>query len=222
MYNPEAQVTDLLTQQTTIADKLTRCRAVIKDLLASRQMNVSELARRIHLPQPTIHRLLTGKTEDPKLSTLTFIADYFSITLDQLLGCDTSVSNAAEKKPSLIPVIAWHDAIDSENTLENGTPETWIPTESHSTSSFALISKKSMEPIFHAGSMLLIDTKTTPCDGDIVIVHYSNTNEATVRKLVSDGPTQELCSLFDHTVRDKLTKTISVIGVVMEARCLYK
>ena len=38
----------------------------------------AQLARATEIPQPTIHKILSGKTTDPRISTLQSIANYFS------------------------------------------------------------------------------------------------------------------------------------------------
>lgn len=45
----------------------------------------SELARALKLPYNTIHRLVSGQTTDPRISTLKSIATYFNVSLDSLL-----------------------------------------------------------------------------------------------------------------------------------------
>src|SRR3990167_3591878 len=59
---------------------------VLKRLLFERDMKPTDLARTLHIPQPTIHRLVVGKSKRPYKSSLLPIADYFSITVEQLLG----------------------------------------------------------------------------------------------------------------------------------------
>lgn len=46
----------------------------------------AELARRTGIGQPVIHRLMTGVTENPQILTLKPIADYFEVSIEQLLG----------------------------------------------------------------------------------------------------------------------------------------
>lgn len=63
----------------------------------------AELARKTGIGQPVIHRLMTGVTENPQVLTIKPIADYFSVTLDQLLGyCPLSQSQGLNK-------VATHD-----------------------------------------------------------------------------------------------------------------
>lgn len=60
--------------------------SVLKRLLAKHGITANGLATKLDLPTPTIHRLMTGEVQDPRLSTLIFIADYFDITIEQLTG----------------------------------------------------------------------------------------------------------------------------------------
>lgn len=38
------------------------------------------------MPQPTIHRILTGESTEPRLSTLKPLADYFGVSVSELRG----------------------------------------------------------------------------------------------------------------------------------------
>ena len=46
----------------------------------------AELARRTHIPQPTLHKILAGKTEDPRFSTMQQLAAFFDLTVDELVS----------------------------------------------------------------------------------------------------------------------------------------
>jgi transcriptional regulator with XRE-family HTH domain len=52
------------------------------------QQDVSEyaLARVTGVPQPTIHRILTGESSDPRTGSLRPIATYFGVSVAQLRG----------------------------------------------------------------------------------------------------------------------------------------
>lgn len=208
----------------------TLCRAILKELMATHRINATELARRINLPQPTIHRLLRGKTDDPKLSTLKLIANYFSITLDQLLGNTILEIGNSPKNPlhrSLaIPIISWTDAINAESFIANLAVTNWeewlLVDVKASRSSFGLKSKRSMEPCFPTGSSLIIDPKDTPQDGDLVIVSYKGITEATIREIVLDGPKQQLHSINNGSIVDDLTSDFNILGVVIQTRFSYK
>ena len=53
-------------------------------LMASRGLNPTSLAKETGLNQPTLHRILTGESKSPRLSTLTLLAEYFGVTLIEL------------------------------------------------------------------------------------------------------------------------------------------
>ncbi len=223
--NKLAQTEEVIEKNLSFLD----CGITLRKLMSREQINATELARRIDLPQPTIHRLLAGKTDDPKISTLHVIAQYFRITIDQLLG-NTPLEGINNFKKSLhsfaIPVISWSDAINSEKFIGNLTEDSWqdwfvIDLEA-STLTFGLRSKRSMEPRFPTGSFLAVDPHAKLQDGDLVIVYYENTDEATIREVLLDGPKQQLLSIQDSSISDELTTNIKVLGVVIQTKFSYK
>lgn len=68
--------------------KNTRIGKILNRLLEDKKVRVAELARRINLPQPTVHRIATGACEHPHLSSLEPIANFFAVTVDQLKGLE--------------------------------------------------------------------------------------------------------------------------------------
>jgi len=55
-------------------------------LMQKQNLSSSELARLTGITQPVIYRLMTGQTENPQIFTIKPIADYFGISIDQLMG----------------------------------------------------------------------------------------------------------------------------------------
>lgn len=60
--------------------------STLKQLMAEKGIKSAELARKIGIGQPVIHRLMSGVTDNPQVHTLQPIAQYFGVTIDQLLG----------------------------------------------------------------------------------------------------------------------------------------
>lgn len=58
----------------------------LQRLIQEAGLNQAELARRTGVAQPVVHRLCTGETVDPKLSTLRRLSRYFGVTIDALIG----------------------------------------------------------------------------------------------------------------------------------------
>jgi transcriptional regulator with XRE-family HTH domain len=47
--------------------------------------NLNSLARRTGLTQPTLHRIMSEKTEDPRLSTMLVLAKFFDVPIEELV-----------------------------------------------------------------------------------------------------------------------------------------
>lgn len=62
-------------------------------LLEIHALNPTELAERTKVPQPTIHRILAGESEDPRTNTLRPIAAYFGIPVNALREGDVTVES---------------------------------------------------------------------------------------------------------------------------------
>ena len=199
-----------------------RLSATILSLMKGLNLNESQLARESKLPQPTIHRLLSGQTADPRLFTLLQLADYFQISLDQLMG-EKSYSNQDISIRS-IPILSWQDAIGGAAFACQLRPDNWqhwIATEMLLTKgAYALLSKNSMEPRFPRQSLLLIDPLLIPQDGDLVILRLDDAEEASVREWISDGPKKELKPLLSNHTQPLTYDPLlhQLLGVIAQVR----
>ena len=75
-----------------------------------------------------------------------------------------------------------------------------------------------MESQFPSGTVFVVDTKCYPRDGDLVIVKYPDTEEATLRELTIDGPIKLLLPISDYADKEKLKSDIQIIGVIIHSR----
>ncbi|MDE6058607.1 MAG: helix-turn-helix domain-containing protein [Clostridia bacterium] len=55
------------------------------DLLHEKEICQTQLAREVHISQSAISNWLSGKKE-PSIESLWILADYFNVTIDQLVG----------------------------------------------------------------------------------------------------------------------------------------
>ncbi len=191
----------------------------IRDLMQLRGIKEAELSRKTQIPPATLHKILSGKTSDPRISTLQTLANYFNVTVDELF---TGIKEKTQQaKIQSIPIISWKDCIKGVELLKKLSPsnwENWLTTEYISTHAYGLISKPSMEPRLPKGTTLIIDSKLEAEDGDLIIVVYPDTQEATIRELSSDGPNKFLLPIGPNTTPERLTKNIRIIGVVTESK----
>ncbi len=159
----------------------------LKNLLHNEMISENELARRTGVSQQIINRILSGENTNPKIATLSPLANYFMITISQLIGEEPSSS---EKKAHTnqsdlqkIPLIEWNnlETLTTSNsvliTASNRLLIDLQPTESM----FAVkMQGNSMEPKFSNDTLLIFDLNKTPVNGDFVLL--SSSGEVTLRQ----------------------------------------
>ncbi len=194
----------------------------LRRLMNLNKVTEAEISRQTLIPQPTIHKILSGKTADPRASTLKALADFFKISIDELV---TGIEiKRQDSRTQSIPIISWSQCINAQKTIENLNPSNWnkwIVSEPLPSSCFALMSKPSMEPRFPIGTALLIDPTLKPEDGDIILVHYPNTSEATLRELSIDGPSILLSNLYGDSSPMPMRPEISTKGILVRSIFSY-
>jgi transcriptional regulator with XRE-family HTH domain len=135
--------------------------ATVKRLQFEAGVNDAELSRAINLDQGTLSRILTGKTTDPRLSTITAIAKFFSVPLSTLL---------AEPTDRFIPLLTQSElGIDIDDFFSKNNHRFWIKTENTS-SQFAVVldAKPRSEPL-PGGTIIVIGAYATLTLGDLIL-----------------------------------------------------
>lgn len=177
-----------------MAKKYPKLSKILKKLLFDKDMKVIDLARQVKLPQPTIHRLVTGKSTRPYKTSLEPIADYFSLSVDQLLGveeinADKKISESkklSKVKTKYIPIISW-DLLNNLEEAKRQASKQIVVTKNLSSDAFALtMTDYSMEPLFPKDSILIFDPDARPTDRSFVLAHLPETNCHTFRQLLID------------------------------------
>lgn len=193
----------------------------VRELLKIHKMNEAELARQANVPKPTLHKILAGSTEDPRISTLQAIASVFKVTVDELYQPNIAKANQPKIEVQAVPVISWIDCVKGENFLKNLTAanwKKWLVIENVKEGLYGLASKASMESQFPSGSVFIIDSKSIPRDGDLVVVKYPGAEEATLREIAIDGPIKLLLPISNYAERERLTDEIELLGTVVQSR----
>lgn len=191
----------------------------IKQLMQNLGIREAELSRLTSIPLTTLHKILSGKTIDPRVSTLQALADYFDTTIDELYS--GVLENKTQPKLHSIPILNWEDCFQSKHCIKNLTPSnwnSWLTTEYLAPNAYGLTSKLSMEPRFPRGTTLIIDPELQAEDGDLVVVIYPSTEDATLRQLLKDGPNQSLLSIDGDPIKENLSEDIQIVGVVIESK----
>ena len=164
------------------------------------QISQSKLAQKSGLNQPTIHRILSGKLKLPRQDTLQSLAQFFSVTTDDLRFRDLS-------DQSLLPVNLRGIRIPLMNARQVGLP---IPSKKppstvdmldnsivvyHNVSEASIafrVSDRAMEPRFNLGDIIVFDPQRNPGPGHFVAARVQGLEEAIVRQLVDGNEGQKL------------------------------
>ena len=154
----------------------------IKELRNEQNIKQAELASVVKVSQAALSGYETGKYE-ADIETYKRIADYFSVSLDYLLGKETLPANAIKipvlgSVPAGIPLEAIEDIIDWEEipkSLASGGKEY-----------FALqVEGDSMYPDYLPGDIVIVQ-KTPVCSSGDDCVVYVNGYDATLKQVKLD------------------------------------
>jgi SOS-response transcriptional repressor LexA len=217
-----------------MAKKYTQLSNILKRLLFKKDMKPVDLARELNIPQPTIHRLVTGKSTRPYKSSLEPIAKYFDVTVDQLIGEDPMLidwQTPEENKNTVqnvviktVPVIHWHGFSDLNAARKNAKKFVAI-TGNISDDCFAvLMYDHSMEPAFPKGTILIFDPQKKSSDRSYVLVKLDNKETPIFRQLLVDIDHQYLKPLNPDLNAYKmrlLNENDKIIASLFEARNNY-
>lgn len=217
-----------------MAKKYPKMAQVLKKLLFEKDMKSIDLAREVDLPAPTVHRLVTGKSTRPYKSSIEPIADFFSISTDQLLGeqplpgeevvIETEHNELSSDYISRVPLIPWNK-INERNTLDFTEYKTVPYIGSISEAGFATIMPdSSMEPIFSRNSILIFDPNKTASDRSYILVKLTEAQQPVFRQLLIDLEHQYLKPLNPDLTAFQmrlLKDEDEILGILIEARQVY-
>lgn len=198
----------------------TRISQILNRLLAEKKIRVAELARRIKLPQPTIHRIATGACEHPHLSSLKPIADFFSISVEQLKGHEPiSWIDKALK----VPLLSWENLIDwpaNKDKIQNS--ELILTDANAGLNSYAVnVTDASMDPVFPKNTLLIADPDKQYKDRSYVIVKLANLSRPIFRQLLINAEDSYLKPLSPDLDQYKMTilkENDKILSVVVQAK----
>jgi len=177
--------------------------------------NPHELQRATGVPQPTIHRILTGESRDPRYQTLEPLATFFRVTPAALRDSYFSVDEIEEEyernsalrrslggehsDPSLmhLPIVrlrlsagARDFEVEPDNEDGNTTtvPMSWIKQNGLNADKLMAmrVVGESMAPTLFPGDVVVVNTANTELeDGSVYLVNYEG--ESVLRRMERDA-----------------------------------
>jgi transcriptional regulator with XRE-family HTH domain len=78
----------------------------LEDLMKANDVSELEIAKRSGLNQPTVHRILSGESKNPRLDNLAKIAKVFNVSVAYLTNEETNTGNLSSPIEELSPAAA--------------------------------------------------------------------------------------------------------------------
>jgi SOS-response transcriptional repressor LexA len=203
---------------------------ILTYLLKQAKISEAELSRKINLPRATINRLVSGKTPDPRASTLNAISQYFNVSVDQLLGIQPLIlnedSSILSNVQSCIPILEWNETSTWEETVNNIKPDghyDWVMVDpSIDEGKFALrVKGEAMWPQFQENTILIINTIKEAKNRDFVIAYLKQSDEIIFRQLLIENKYKFLKAINNIFPSIKLEENDKIIGIVIQVRKNY-
>ncbi|KIU47515.1 peptidase S24 [Pseudomonas putida] len=178
------------------------------------ELTEAEVSRRTGVPQPTVHRILTGVSASPRQANVEKIAKALGVTSNWLWhGTNTPpeitvIPNAGsnvEPGPrirGLVPLISWVQAgawCEIQDVKDLQDAEVWLPcavSHSHATYALRVRGLSMFNPherrSFREGDIIFVDPAKECENGSLIIAKLADSQEATFKQLVIEGSRQFL------------------------------
>jgi SOS-response transcriptional repressor LexA len=190
--------------------------------MAEVHISADELGRRTGIPASTIKKIRNRYNPNPTLTTLLPLAQFFSITLGQLVGDEdlpvTRIKGLYQpsiNKATHLPIISWQESICWPDTkLVNHTT---VSTEYvYDKNAFALLVEEANWENFAQGTALLIDPTLSPEHRDFVITHKAGQSNPTLKQILYDEGEMYLKPVILGYNIAQFSPDHRIIGIVVE------
>lgn len=162
---------------------MSKLRRNLQYLIDKHDTNPTALAAATGVPQPTIHRILSGESKDPRSANVQRLADYFNVTADFLRTADAEgVDAPTQDGEGLLeaPPLRSFKNVRVVGTVEGGAEgfledmpsgDGTIEYPAKHPDAYALrVRGDSMRPRIKSGEFIVIEPHIAPNPGDDVVV----------------------------------------------------
>jgi len=194
---------------------------VLINLMQKQKLSMSQLHRHTGVPITTIQRIKDDPTLNPSVASLLPIANYFNITINQLIGVDElPPDEALHKKNNIIqiPVIDWRDIRIWPKSCHY-EPEKYLTIDLPlNENSFGLRIEHHLLN-FPMNSIIVINFLSKPINNDYVIITNNVSNNASLFQYIEFDGVEYLKPLIEGIPPKKLNKKNDVlIGKILQIR----
>lgn len=211
-----------MSKKPTINSRLSR---YLKKLLFDKDINVAQLSKEIDIPQPTLNRIILGKTKNPQPKSLEKMADYLGVPVNEITKFTEEESKLIENEIIKIPLFTIPE-IKSRNFVQELPALNQINIDAPlGENCFAVtLNNSSMEPMFLEGTTLIFNPDKEPKDKSFVLVFLQDKLSSIFRELLIDADFQYLKTTNPSLSTSPLTVLESkdkILGTLVEARRSY-
>ena len=207
--------------------------SILKILMSELHINESELARQTGVAQPVIHRICSGETDNPKVGTLKPLANYFSLSISQLIGDQPLPNNRIPGTYSpgargwqQIPLLDWEEILHWPNFRSadhsKSLPAISVDLELNEHAYALNVPDSDFEPRFPQGAILVFDPSLKPNNRDFVIIRVENQSIPSFKQLLMDGDYLYLKPINPDFKTMLLDKPHQFLGVMVQSRMDFK
>lgn len=180
------------------------------------KLSPAALARKLGIPTNKITRILNGDVTDPKASTLLQIANYFEISIEQLLGLEPLVREGISEQPEATRSLPIYEFTKPFQVAKEWYR--WAFNEIDGEYFALTIDTDLYEPTFPQHSLLIVNTDIMPDDRSYVVVKNKDTPQhCSIKKYVLEAN-----QIYLYPINPKLPVEIfdknlyTITGVVLE------
>jgi transcriptional regulator with XRE-family HTH domain len=200
-------------------------------ILKLTKLTLADICRDTSIPMTTLYNIASGKSPDPKLSTLSALANRFGLTLDQLTGKMPLPERYANQSgivinpyQTLLPLVPFNSVLTWEGKKDNIPDDVevdWVIVDIPvSEMAFCMkIENDKSFPVLPQGTLLIVDPKVPPDDKSYVVVCFKKINQIGIRKIAKDADITYLNPLIDTAKNHVFEPEAHYIkGTVLQAK----
>lgn len=197
-------------------------RDTLRTLMSREDVSEAKLSKATGINQTTLNRLLR-EGGDAKTKTLIPIAKFFGVSVSHLTGefGENTLLPLKNSKVFIVPIIPFEQIISWDFHYKETTVYSYptvVTAKNISDRTFATMSQNSMEPMFKAGTILIVDPDAEIKDGSYVLLSTGFSTPA-LRRIIIDGQRKYKASVFKKNEDpEPISDQDKIVGILIESR----
>jgi SOS-response transcriptional repressor LexA len=193
-------------------------------LMDDNNISLTGLHRNTGIAIPTIKRLQSDPTTNPTMTTLIPIADFFGLTVNQLISNELNLNTpmgCIENKSGWlnVPIIEWSQAINWPHLLEGKKANSYTLVDVDvGENPYALSVEEDDWLSVPKSSILIINANIVPENKDHAVVYKAGQNAPTLRQVIIDEEKIYLKALSPYLPPIPFEDIYRFLGVVIQIR----